>query len=182
MLPEISLRAASARVKMGRSSTGADDMKKVLALTATAVAMVLVGCGSETKSCSTTDAQLAVSGGPPVARCAVAPGQTVTIPVRLCANCAQSSPSCPGSEWRVTNLGTFVDINPVLRECEEDRGCAIGGSCDLNPSTNCAVAIPANASPGTYPVVYKGEDVGEIVVGASAGCTFAFAGGGELNP
>lgn len=155
-------------------------MKKLVALASTAAAIALVGCGADTKSCSTSPATLAA--GSPVQRCSVAPGGTANIQVQLCPKCTDSSPSCI-AEFR----NNAIEIDPIFRECQEDRSCPIGGSCETDPSKTrvfCSVTIPAGTASGTYDVILASTatSVSSVTVGASGGCTFAVAGDATAAP
>jgi hypothetical protein len=148
-------------------------MKRLLVAAVAAVALVVAGCGADSKSCTTSSAQLAA--GSAVQSCTVPAGGTANIQVRLCPRCSDSSPSCV-TEFR----NNAIEIDPILRECEEDRGCPIGDACENDPAKNrvtCTVAIPSSAS-GTIPVFLSstGSQVAQVDVGSDAGCSFALAG------
>ena len=138
-------------------------------------AAVVAGCGADSKSCSTDPSGTRLAAGKAVADCAVAPGGTVTLPVRLCPSCSQSSPSCT-AEFRDGE----IEIDPLLRVCQEDAGCADDRACESDPSknqTNCTVTIPSGTAPGSYPVLLSNgaTRVATVNVGSTSGCSFAFA-------
>lgn len=147
-------------------------MKKLLAVAVPA--LLLAACGTDSKSCSTKTADLAA--GNAVGSCTVAPGSAVNIPVRLCAKCTDTSPAC-NAEFR----NGAIEIDPIFRECQEDAGCAVSGSCENDPSrntTNCSVSIPSGTPTGPVQVILAStaRQVGTVNVGANAGCSFAAAG------
>jgi hypothetical protein len=149
-------------------------MKRLLVAAIPVAALVVAGCGADSKSCTTSSAQLAA--GSAVQSCAVAPGGTASMRVRLCPRCSDSSPTCV-TEFR----NNAVEIDPILRECEEDRGCAIGDACENDPAKNqttCSVSIPAGTPAGIYPVYLSstGAQVSEVEVGPGGGCAFALTG------
>lgn len=134
--------------------------------------LLLAACGSDSKSCTSTGAEVATSGGgqPLVGSCSVAAGTTVNIPVGLCRHCGQSSPGC-NADFRD---GVF-DINPVIFECAEDRvNCLPNNSCDPTPATTtCNIAVPAGTPAGPYDVILASTatKVGTVTVGSGSGCT-----------
>lgn len=112
-------------------------MKKVLALTATAVAVVLVGCGSDDKSCSTTSAAVAPSGQCTTLRA----NSDVTVRLRppaagsACQSCRQTNPTCDFDP--ATN-----HLDTIYRECTEDADCG-SGCLPTQPTFSCSFRTPA---------------------------------------
>ena len=154
-------------------------MRKLALALAVPSLLVIAACGADTKSCSTAPAKVAASD--PVASCTAAAGSTVNIPVRLCAGCSDSSPSC-NAEFR---NGT-IEIDPIFRQCTEDQGCPVTGSCSTDPSVNettCSVAIPSGTS-GSIPVFLASTAtrVSTVTVGSSSGCSFSARADGSSAP
>ena len=140
---------------------------------AAGAALLLSGCGEDAASCTapqSNPAQLAARGALP-SSCTVAPGNRISIPVRLCPRCSDSRPGC-----QAEFLNDAVEIDPTFQECEEDRGCALNPGCELRDNTvNCSVTIPAGTPPGSYPIIYaaSGQTGGDVEVGTSSSCSFA---------
>lgn len=154
-------------------------MRKLALAVAVPALLVIAACGADTKSCSTAAAK--VAEGNPVGSCTAAAGSTVNIPVRLCAGCSDSSPSC-NAEFR----NGAIEIDPIFRQCTEDQGCPVTGSCSNDPSVNqttCSVTIPSGAS-GSIPVFLASTatQVSTVTVGSSSGCSFAALAGGSPAP
>jgi hypothetical protein len=135
-------------------------MKKVLLAVPVLAAVALAGCGGDA-GCTSQPADIANNA---IGRtCSAAPNTIAEIPVPICGTCA--SPSCPGSTFRRDPLDNsfFVDINPVVQECEENRGCGLDPGCTRGIS--CRVTVPADVpSDTTVDVLYGGIDVGDFIV------------------
>jgi hypothetical protein len=131
------------------------------------ILLALAACGAD-KSCSTTAGNVSqVTNG-----CqSLSAGTAVSIAVRLCPSCSETSPRCTGGE--VFENTHEIHLNPVVSVCTEDQGCAIQ-ACQVN-AVSCALDQPL--SPGSYRVLYpaanaSGADVATInvVSGGTATC------------
>jgi hypothetical protein len=132
-------------------------MKPLFAL-ASAAALALAGCGADT--CTSKPAQVAQ-----IASCSVAPGATVSVPVQLCGQCTDSSPTC-----QAEFLSGEFQFAPAFQECQEQRGCPVQPGC-ANLSVTCTITAPS--TPGSYSVIDASttQQVGTITVAAGAtGC------------
>lgn len=118
-------------------------MLKLTALLATAL-LLAAGCSD---TCSTKEAPLDAAA--PAARTctAMAPGATATAP--LCQRCTDTSPSC-----QVEVVGSTIQINSTLKECDSDKGCGDPSCAVPRPAVSCAV--PANIAPGAYTIQFIG--------------------------
>ncbi|HET9596021.1 MAG TPA: hypothetical protein VFP65_10590 [Anaeromyxobacteraceae bacterium] len=138
-------------------------MKKALGTIAVAL-LALAGCGGDT--CSSQDARVT----PQNQGCTLAANAPVTINVRLCPQCTDSSPSCQ-AELRPGNI---IEVSPVVQQCQANQGCDITQQCQISP-----VACPVNASlqAGTYTASYLNASGSiassqvDVAPGGSASCT-----------
>jgi hypothetical protein len=140
-------------------------MKPSVLTGALAVVVALAGCGGE--ACNSAPAPIAQVG--PNA-CRLAANAPVTVNVRLCPQCTDSSPSCnvdvqPGNE---------LQIDSVVQQCQSAQGCDITRGCAVNP-VPCPVTQPLAA--GRYTVLYVTQNGGgasttiEVEDGGAASCT-----------
>jgi hypothetical protein len=127
------------------------------------LALTLAACGGDT--CSTAAAQV----NPVGAGCTLAPNTTVTINVRLCPKCTDTSPTCQGEV-----VGTDIQIAPVVNQCAANQGCDITQACQIAP-----VPCPVNAAlaAGSYTATYETAGGGlastpvTVQAGGSTSCT-----------
>jgi len=144
-------------------------MKRILTLLMATLgcSLALAGCGGT--ACSSGAAQL--SNGTASPSCSLQPGATATITVQLCQRCTDSSPSC-----QAEFVNGQLEIAPSIQQCAEQAGCAISG-CNLNPSVDCVVAVPATLS--SEPLVIVASDsqgspvtlTGTVSSGSGTTCT-----------
>ena len=118
-------------------------MQKLTALLAGAL-LLAAGCSD---TCSTKEAPLDAAA--PAARTctAMAPGATATAP--LCQRCTDTSPTC-----QVEVVGTTIQLNTTLKECDSNKGCGDPSCATPRPSVSCAV--PANLAAGSYTLQFIG--------------------------
>ncbi len=134
-------------------------MRRALVLLALPLAAALAGCGD---TCTATAADVSAVGS-----CSgtVSPGVTVDVPVRVCPTCSETNPSCSAEL-----VGTEIQLNTVIQECQANAGCAASG-CVVQPVI-CSFSAPATA--GTYSVVAVDATSGrqfttQITVGSGSG-------------
>jgi hypothetical protein len=155
-------------------------MRKLMAVVAGAAALALMGCGADSRSCSSAPAPLdSIANG-----CTLAPNSRVTVMVRPhCESCSHTEPSCEPEflEARV------LELNTTFRECAEDQGCSFNGSCPFG-SVPCTFTTPAT---GTLTIRYPAFGVAGglgaqefgIAPGGTTSCsTIALRSGTEIAP
>jgi hypothetical protein len=140
-------------------------MKKLAAILTTAL-LAAAGCSD---TCSTKSAPLDAAASPSCAAsaAAISPGATATAP--LCQRCTDSSPSC-----QVEVVGTTIEINSTLKECDSDKGCGDPSCANPRPAVSCT--LPANLAPGNYTIQFIGASgmvqyPATVASGGSTTCT-----------
>ncbi len=121
-------------------------MRKLTFLAIVSAALAVAGCGSETCPPRTADVgQIGACGG------SLAASTQVTIDVRLCATCSDSSPSCTGEV--LTSGGNQIFLDAQFQECPSNAGCAPQPlSC---APVHCTVSTPGG---GTFHIVTLRSD------------------------
>jgi len=102
-------------------------MQKLAAILTTAL-LAAAGCSD---TCSTKEAPLdkAATGG---CSTLAAGGTTITAP--LCQRCTDTGPSC-----QVEVVGSTIQINSTLKECDSNKGCGDPSCANPRPAVSCAV-------------------------------------------
>lgn len=116
---------------------------------ALAAAAVITTTGCPSKNCS--DASPQVSAAPTA--CTASTGSKVTVPVRVCPKCDQSTPTCVVHADNIA-AGSVL-IEPITEVCDPNSGCPINGTCLTNP-LSCSFTAPAAA--GTVTVTVNDPD------------------------
>ncbi len=120
-------------------------MKRILG-PAALLALVLAGCGGIAgDTCTPESARVTPTG----AGCTLAANTPVTINVRLCPQCTDTSPSCAGEVLP----GGEIQLDPLVQKCQANQGCDITQACQIAP-VGCALDKPL--SPGSYTAQYIG--------------------------
>lgn len=124
------------------------------------LAAFVAGCGSDS-SCK--DESPPLNPDSPLSVCSntVAPGQTVTVQVKACPRCDQSSPTCLVHAETATQ--GLVTIEPNAQVCDADASCPVGGNCSLAP-LSCSFTVPANQPNGNLTVNVVGGDRSETLL------------------
>jgi hypothetical protein len=138
-------------------------MKRSVLTGALAVVVALAGCGGE--ACNSSPAPVAQVG--PTA-CRLAANTPVTVNVRLCPQCTDSSPTCSAD----VQPGNELQIDSVVQQCQSAQGCDITRGCAVNP-VPCPVTRPLEA--GTYTVLYVTQN------GAAASTSITVEPGGATS-
>lgn len=100
-------------------------------------ALVASGCG--TKCPTESPAQVSAIGS-----CTAKPGDTVSVPVRLCPTCNQSGATCD-VDTSASSSG-IIQLDPTVEACQNVTSCgAPTATCETNPLT-CTFTVPSNAS------------------------------------
>ena len=105
-----------------------------------ALLVVASGCGTK---CPTETPQVQQIGN-----CTAKPGDTVSVPVRLCPTCNQTGATCAVDTSQVGSSG-IIQLDPTVEACDSVSSCGTPSpTCQTNPLT-CTFTVPANTPNGT---------------------------------
>lgn len=117
-------------------------------------ALVASGCGT---SCPTeTPAKIEAIGS-----CTAKPGDTVSVPVRLCPTCNQSGATCQVDTHAAGSSG-LIQLDPTVEACENVSTCSSPTpQCQTNPLT-CTFTAPAA---GNYTLLVLDQSSNQTIQG-----------------
>jgi hypothetical protein len=119
---------------------------RLAVLAAAAFSLVMAGCG--TNKCPTENPKISGgASGVPVCTgaAAVQAGATVTVSLRTCPTCNQTTDVCT-----VLPAGSdgIIQLDPLVQACTSSSSCP--PSCNLQPTT-CTFTAPS--TPGSYQIL-----------------------------
>jgi hypothetical protein len=147
-------------------------LRRVVALTACAAAVVLSACGDTcpTESPAKVDQ---------IQSCTARPGDPVTVRVRLCPTCNQTGATCDVDTSQAAATG-FIQLDPTVEACENVTSCpSIAPACQAPAEAmTCTFTAPSNEDVYTLLVFdpsTNGDITATLTVDSSAAPSCAFS-------